>query len=406
MLEQRFQEIPEGSLTSPAGFRAGAAYAGLKTHGEDRLDLGILFSEAPCAAAGLFTRNKVCSATVPLSRSRVEGGPVQAVIVNSGCANACVGPQGMLDAKEMASLAAKKLGLAEERVLVASTGIIGVELPMTLLRRSVPMVEMATQNGHSFARAIVTTDSHPKEIAVRFKAGGADCTIGAAVKGVGMIHPNLATMLCFITSDAAVDQAFLKEALRATVDGTFNMLTVDGDTSTNDMAILLANGKAGNAPIRTNTPDAAVFSQALTHVCTTLARMIAKDGEGATKLMEVVVTGAQTLDDARNAARAVVRSPLVKSAVHGGDPNWGRIVCAIGYSGANILEEKLRLTINGIVMLDNGTPVPFLKEAASSAMREPEVHIEASLGMGEASATAWGCDLTEEYVRFNSAYST
>ena len=405
-MPERFEKIPEGTITSAAGFKAGATYAGLKTYGQDKLDLGIVASDVPCEAAGVFTTNKVASATVPLSRSRVQGGQIRAIIANSGCANACVGPQGMLDAKEMGGLAAKKLGIAEDRVIVASTGIIGVELPMALLRRSVPKIDLAAAGGHAFARAIMTTDSHAKEAAVRFVLGGKQCTLGAVAKGVGMIHPNMATMLCFITTDAAVDPALLRNALRNAVDSTLNMLTVDGDTSTNDMAIILANGKAQNPPVREGTSDADVFEEALGHLCMTLARMIARDGEGATKLMEVIVSGAASLEDARKAARSVVRSPLVKAAVHGGDPNWGRIICAIGYSGAEVVEEKLALDINGVVMLEKGTPVPFFKEAASMSMKEPEITIKASLGLGDFSATAWGCDLTEEYVRFNSAYTT
>ena len=406
MPAQGFHEIPSGTITSATGFRAGSTYAGLKTYGRDKLDLGIVASEAPCTAAGVFTTNKVCSATVPLSRSRILAGQVQAIIANSGCANACVGHQGMLDAEAMGALAAEHLGIPEAGVLVASTGIIGVELPMARLRQNVGKVEVGAEGGHGFARAIMTTDSHPKEAAVQFTIGGKRCVIGAVVKGVGMIHPNMATMLCFLTSDAAVDSEFLSGALGRAVDGTLNMLTVDGDTSTNDMAVILANGLAQNPLIRSGTPEANLFEAALGHVCATLTTMIARDGEGATKLMQVVVSGAATLEDARLAARAVVRSPLVKSAVHGGDPNWGRIICAIGSSGANVVEEKLALEINGVVMLEKGTPVPFFKEAASMSMKESDVKIEASLGLGEFSATAWGCDLTEEYVRFNSAYTT
>ncbi|MBF8299282.1 MAG: putative amino-acid acetyltransferase [Dehalococcoidia bacterium] len=400
------KEISGGTVTSPGGFSAGATYAGLKTHGQDKLDLGLLYSERPCHAAGVFTQNRVASATVPLSRSRVAAGPVQAIIVNSGCANACVGKQGMLDALEMGSLAAKQMQLPDERVLVASTGVIGVELPMALLRRAVSKIELGQQGGHHFARAIMTTDTHPKEVAATLMLGGKQCAIGAVVKGVGMIHPNMATMLCFITTDAAVDPQFLRDALHRAVDGTLNMLTVDGDTSTNDMAVILANGVAGNAPVRAGTEDAARFDEVLQHVCLTLTRMIARDGEGASKLMEVSVTGAASLADARKAARAVVRSPLVKSAVHGGDPNWGRIISAIGSSGADVQEERLKLTINGIVMLELGTPIPFFKDAAVQSMKESDIQVQASLGMGEYSALAWGCDLTEEYVRFNSAYTT
>ena len=406
MPEQRFKIIQGGTVTSPKGFSAGATYAGLKTHGEHKLDLAILCSDKPCTSAGVFTRNKVASATVPLSRQRVEKGQAQAVVVNSGCANACVGPQGMLDALEMTSLAAKKLRLAPDMVLAASTGIIGVELPMALIRKGMQKIELSPENGHVFARAIMTTDSRPKEVGVRVTLGGRECTIGAAVKGVGMIHPNMATMLCFVSTDAAVERDFLQAALGRTADRTFNMLTVDGDTSTNDMALVLANGEAGNPPVREGSEDAQAFEEALHEALVTLARMMARDGEGATKLIEATVEGALSLEDARTAARAVVRSNLVKSAVHGGDPNWGRVISAIGSSGARVAEEKMALYINGICMLDNGVPVPFYKDAAVQSMKGADIQIQARLGLGAYAATAWGCDLTEEYVRFNSAYTT
>ena len=393
-------------MTSPKGFSAGAVYAGLKTYGEEKLDLAILHSEAPCTTAGVFTRNRVVSPTVTLSRQRVQGGSAQAVIANSGCANACVGAQGMLDAVEMAALAARKLGVAEEPVLVASTGVIGVELPMALIRAAVERIELDPEGGHSFARAVMTTDTHPKETAMGFEIEGKACTLGAVAKGTGMIHPNMATMLCFIATDAAVESGFLQSALKATVDRTFNMVTVDGDTSTNDTVLALANGAAGNAPIRAETPEAELFQEALGEVCLTLTRMIARDGEGATKLIEVTVEEAASPEDARKAARSVVNSPLVKAAVYGSDPNWGRVISSIGSSGAMVQEEKLALYINGICMLDKGTPVSFFRDLAVLSMKEPEVKILARLDMGEHSATAWGCDLSEEYVRINGEYTT
>ena len=393
-------------MTSPKGFSAGAVYAGLKTYGEEKLDLAILHSEAPCTTAGVFTRNRVVSPTVTLSRQRVQGGSAQAVIANSGCANACVGAQGMLDAVEMAALAARKLGVAEEPVLVASTGVIGVELPMALIRAAVERIELDPEGGHSFARAVMTTDTHPKETAMGFEIEGKACTLGAVAKGTGMIHPNMATMLCFIATDAAVESGFLQSALKATVDRTFNMVTVDGDTSTNDTVLALANGAAGNAPIRAETPEAELFQEALGEVCLTLTRMIARDGEGATKLIEVTVEEAASPEDARKAARSVVNSPLVKAAVYGSDPNWGRVISSIGSSGAVVQEEKLALYINGICMLDKGTPVSFFRDLAVLSMKEPEVKILARLDMGEHSATAWGCDLSEEYVRINGEYTT
>ena len=406
MSAEQITTIPDGHIASAVGFTTGAIYAGLKTYGKDKLDLGLLYSSTPAAAAGVFTQNKVVSPTVTLDRQRLASRTAQAIMVNSGCANACVGPQGMLDAIAMAAIAARKLGIAEELVLVASTGIIGVELPMALLRAKIPLMDLSAAHGHQFAHAIMTTDSVPKEAAVRFTVGGKDCTIAGVAKGVGMIHPNMATMLCFVASDAAVEPVYLQDALKAAVDQSLNMVSVDGDSSTNDSCIILANGQAGNSVIRAATPEAALFEQALAQVLITLAKKIARDGEGATKLLEVIVEGAASLEDARRAARAVTSSPLVKAAVHGADPNWGRVVMALGKSGARMEEDSLVVYINDICMMDKGQPVPFFKEAAVVSMREPDVRVRARLGVGQHTATAWGCDLTEEYVRYNSAYTT
>jgi len=403
---QPITPVPHGGVTSPAGYLAGATYAGLKTYAKDKLDLGLLVSEAPCQAAGVFTQSKVVSASVLLDRERAAKGPVRAIVANSGCANACVGPQGMLDAKAMTALAAKKLGVKEDEVLAASTGMIGVELPMAPIRAGIDKIELARDGGARFARAIITTDTHPKETAVSFTLGGKACVIGAAAKGAGMIHPDMATMLCFITTDAAVEPGLLAPVLKAAADRSLNMVTVDGDSSTNDMVLLLANGRAGNRPIAAGTPEAGLFSQALTEACVHLAKSIAKDGEGASKLIEVTVEGAASLDDARRAARAIASSPLVKTAVHGADPNWGRVVAALGRSGADVDEGKLALSMNEIWVFDNGAPVPFFHEAARVSMQEPEVRILVRLHLGPHAATAWGCDLTEAYVRFNSEYTT
>ena len=407
-MEGQLKSIAGGTITSPRGFSAGAVYAGLKTQGQDKLDLALLCSERPCVVGGLFTQNRVVSPTVPLTRQRVARGQAQAIVVNSGCANACVGPQGMLDAVEMASIAARKLGLPEEEVLVASTGIVGVELPMALIRSAIGGITISSpEGGHAFVRAIMTTDTYPKETALGFQIDGKECTIGAVAKGVGMIHPDMATLLCFITTDAAVEPGFLQAALKEAVDLSINMVTVDGDTSTNDMAVVLANGLAGNSPIRPETPEAQLFQKALTQVCVTLTRMVALDGEGATKLIEATVEGAATQEDARRAARAIASSLLVKAAIHGNDPNWGRIVVALGYSGAAVEEQRLGLYINEICVMDEGMPIAFFKDAAIASMRDvPEVKIRAGLGLGEHRATAWGCDLSEEYVRFNSQYTT
>lgn len=406
MAEIHPSPIEEGTVTSPKGFLAGATYVGLKTYGEDKLDLGLLCSQNSCSTAGVFTRNAVVSPTVPLTRTRVSTGAAQAVIANSGCANACVGPQGMLDALEMGSLAAKRVGVGDEAVLVASTGIIGVELAMARIRASIANIELSHDGGHAFARSIMTTDSHPKETAVLLKLGDVPCVVGGAAKGVGMIDPSMATMLCFITTDAAVEPQALDSALRRAVDRTFNMVSVDGDMSTNDMVVVLANGMAGNEPVRSETREADLLEEGLFDVCRTLTKMTARDGEGATKLIEVTVRGAETPEHAKAAARGVVRSSLVKAAVHGSDPNWGRVAMAIGASGAHVREDLLALYINGICMLDQGRPIPFFKDAAVLTMQEQEVRIIADLGLGTHEATAWGCDLTEDYVRFNSQYTT
>ena len=400
------ESVQNGSITSPAGFSAGATYAGLKTYGQDKLDLCLLHSEVPCAAAGVFTRNQIVSPSVVLTRERLADHQAQAIIVDSGCANACVGPYGMIDAREMTELAAKHLDVPVEDVLVASTGIIGVELPMALVRTAVEKIQVFESGGREFARAIMTTDSHPKETAVSFEIDGRRCTIGGTVKGVGMIHPDMATLLGFLTTDAAVEPGFLRAVLTEVVNLSLNMVTIDGDSSTNDSVIIMANGLAGNAPIQAETPEAELFQQALLEVCVPLTKMVARDGEGATKLIEVAVEGAKTLEDARVAAKTIASSPLVKAAVHGADPNWGRVIVALGRSGAAVEESRLALYMNEICVFDEGAPVAFFKEAAVVSMREPEVRIRVKLGLGEYEATGWGCDLTEEYVRFNSEYTT
>ncbi|MBI2866821.1 MAG: bifunctional glutamate N-acetyltransferase/amino-acid acetyltransferase ArgJ [Chloroflexi bacterium] len=399
--------IPDGTITSAKGFLAGAVHCGLRQR-KELPDLTLLVSEREAAAAGVFTRNKVRagSVTVCIEHLAASGGKARAIIVNSGSANACVGEQSVKDAGEMAALAARKVGVPPEQVLIASTGVIGVELPMGLIRKGVPRIPLSQNGGNNFARAIMTTDLVPKEAAVSLTLGGKDVVIGGAAKGSGMIHPDMATMLAFIATDAAVEQSFLQAALRRAADVSFNMVSVDGDTSTNDCVLLLANGAAGNGPVAAQSPEAAAFEDALAAVCKTLAIKIAQDGEGAKKLITVIVSGARSDADARQAARTIVSSNLLKTAVHGSDPNWGRVLAALGRSGAEIEESKIRVEINGICTLDNGVPIPFYKEAAKVAMSEPEVVVRVSLNLGDRSATAWGCDLTAEYVTINSAYTT
>ncbi|MFH1141652.1 MAG: bifunctional glutamate N-acetyltransferase/amino-acid acetyltransferase ArgJ, partial [Chloroflexota bacterium] len=282
----------------------------------------------------------------------------------------------------------------------------GVELPMALIRRNVGNIHPSPQGGHDLAKAIMTTDTHPKEMAISLKLNGRKITLGGIAKGSGMIHPNLATMLCFMTTDAPVEKEFLKQALQEAVNASFNMIDIDGDQSTNDSVILLANGAAGGEPIKDGTPAAQAFQEGLNYLSIGLAKELARDGEGATKLIEAVVEGAKTVENARAIAREVVSSLLVKAAIHGNDPNWGRIIMAVGKSGVDIDETKIALFINDICIMEEGRPIPYFKDAIIAAMSASEVSLRIHLNLGEASATAWGCDLTEEYVTFNAAYTT
>jgi glutamate N-acetyltransferase/amino-acid N-acetyltransferase len=390
--------IPDGTVTSPKGFVAGAVEAGIKASGGP--DLGLLFSPNFCMAAGMFTANRVKAAPVILSQQHIAKGRAQAIVANAGCANACTGDQGLDDAIEMAQLAANRLGVIRNDMLVASTGVIGERLSMERIREKLGEIELSKEGGHDLARAIMTTDTRPKEVAI--DAG--DFTVGGIAKGSGMIHPTLGTMLAFLTTDAAVGSDFLKEALREAVDATFNMVTVDGDTSPNDTVFVLANGMAGS--VKEGTEEAGVFQQALTVACAALARGIAADGEGATKLIEVTVEGARTLGDARAAARTVAGSPLVKAAVHGCDPNWGRVIAALGRSGCEMDELRIDLFLGKILIVEKGSVVPFDEEEASAAMADDKVPIRVCLNLGEHSGTAWGCDLSAEYVTINSEYTT
>ena len=401
-MEANIEFIPEGAVTSPKGFQAGATCAGIKK--EAKLDLGILFSEVPCVATALFTTNKVKAAPIVLCQERLQGGRAVAVVVNSGCANAFTGEQGLRDAAEMAGLAAERIGVSPEDVLVTSTGVIGQELPMRLIKTGIDQIIPSTEGGHSLVKAMMTTDTVPKEVAAR--VGGSECIIGGVTKGSGMIHPELATMLCFLTTDAAIDLDFLKLTLRKAADISFNMVSIDGDTSTNDMVLVMANGLAGNKPISQDSRQAGVFQQALDQVCIYLAKSIARDGEGASKLIEVTVSGAPSVAEARLAARTIVSSPLVKTAVYGSDPNWGRIIAAVGRSGVEVVESKIDLYIGDICVVKGGRPLPFDKRSVVEVLRGSEVSIGLNLNLGTAPATAWGCDLSEEYGTINRQYTT
>ena len=399
--------VDSGTVTTPQGFMAGATYAGLKTFAEDKLDLAILFSETPCNTAGVFTTSTVKSPGVTVDKERLaQGIPMRALIVNAGIANACVGEQGYIDAIEMTALAAAKTGVQAEEVMVCSTGVIGVELPMSLIREGVEQIDLRGNAGPDMARAIMTTDTRAKEVAVSFEVDGHRLNLGGIAKGSGMIHPNMATMLSFLATDATVEPWFLQRALGQVADETYNMLTVDGDSSTNDTVLLMANGAANAPEISAASPGADTFIEALRAVCTHLTRELARDGEGASHLIVVEVAGAADTADARAAARTIASSSLVKSAVFGTDPNWGRVLAALGRSGAAADEEKIDLFINGVCIMEAGKPIPFHRDAVVALMKRPEVTFRLQLGLGDGDATAWGCDLTEEYVIINSAYTT
>ncbi|MDZ4245631.1 MAG: bifunctional glutamate N-acetyltransferase/amino-acid acetyltransferase ArgJ [Dehalococcoidia bacterium] len=406
IIKAKLATIAKGSVTSPQGFMAGATYAGIKQPGKGVLDLGILASEAQCQAAGLFTTNKVQSAPVKISKKHLKSHQAGAIIVNSGCANACTGKKGLADTEEVIAMVAEGLSLSPENILAASTGIIGTYLPVNKISENLDKIVFSAEGGHDFARAMMTTDTFPKQKAVKVTVGETEFVIGGVAKGAGMIHPDLATMLCFITTDAAVEPGFLQRALKKAVEASLNMISIDGDTSPNDTVIILANGMAGNEEIKGSSLMAVPFQQALQEVCISLARDIARDGEGATKIIEVRVQGAKNLGDARRAARYVVSSPLVKAAIHGNDPNWGRIMVAMGMSGAEIRESRVELFINGHLLFKKGEPQSYSDPEVSSSLNQSEVVILVDLHLGRARATAWGCDLSEEYVTANSDYST
>jgi glutamate N-acetyltransferase/amino-acid N-acetyltransferase len=373
----------------------------------DKLDVALLYSEAPCTAAGVYTQCKVVAAPVVITRKHLADEVAQAVIANSGCANAATGEQGMRDAVEMAQIAAGRLGLDPHQVVVASTGVIGTFLSMERMRHGVEAIELSSSGGLAFAQGIMTTDTRPKQSAVKF----GEYTLGGATKGAGMIHPNMATTLTFLTTDAPLAAPFLSRTLKEAVDVSFNMIDVDSDTSTNDMVVVLANGLAGGEEINDDHPLAPPFASALTHVCTDLAKAIVADAEGGTRVIETTVVGAASPEDARLAAREVVRSLAVKTAVYGHDPNWGRVLAAVGNSGCRMAEAKTSLWLvdaqgHELCLLKQGSPQPLAEGEAKPYFEALEVRFRVDLGLGDDTATAWGSDLTEEYVRLNSLYTT
>ncbi|MBQ3866722.1 MAG: bifunctional glutamate N-acetyltransferase/amino-acid acetyltransferase ArgJ [Clostridia bacterium] len=398
-----------GGVCAPLGFRAGGVVAGIRK--KTKRDLGLIVSDVPCSAAAVYTRNLVKGAPLLVTKAHIADGSAQAVIVNSGNANTC-NADGIAVAEETTALAAEALGLEKEDVAVASTGVIGQPLSVAPIRGAMPalIADLSRDGSARAAEAIMTTDTVKKEIAVSFTLGGKTCRLGGIAKGSGMIHPDLATMLVFLTTDAAVSPAMLQKALSEDVVKTFNMVSVDGDTSTNDTVLILANGLAGNAPVTEEGADLAAFMAALNTVTVYLCRAIAADGEGATKLLECHVTGAPDEKTAGTVAKSVVTSSLLKAAMFGADANWGRVLCAVGYSGADVDVGAVGVAFESaagrVTVCENGAGVPFSEEEAKRILTEKEILILVSLGDGAASSCAWGCDLTYDYVKINGDYRT
>lgn len=399
-------ETFQGGVASPMGFTAAGQYVGIKAAGRG-LDLALIVSDRPATAAGMFTTNKAQAAPVTVTKANLAAsrGVARAVIVNSGCANACTGSVGMQDAQDMASLTAALVGCPADQVLVASTGVIGVNLKMDRIREGLPKTyaTLGADQGPAAARAIMTTDPFPKEAAARVNVGGRTITVGGAAKGSGMIEPMMATMLGFVTTDAAVPLPLLERALREVVNDTFNAITVDGECSTNDCVMMLANGASG-VTIDDTSYDA--FTEAVRAVCLPLALGIVRGGEGATKLVTVNVSGAANADEARRCAKAIANSPLVKTAIHGGDPNWGRLIAVAGRAGVAFDLEKAAVTIGPITLFKDGRPYDEHAPEAANYLKNDELTVGVELGAGTASSTVWTCDLSAEYVKINAEYRT
>ena len=400
------EEHKKMGITFPQGFKAAGVKAGIKKSGN--LDLALIYTEKEAAVAGTFTKNQVAAAPVYVSKEVVKGGKAHAICANAGCANACTGEQGLADARAMAKEAADAVGCAASEVIVASTGVIGVQLPMDKVKKGVKAAaaELSENGSVNAGNAIITTDTYSKACATEVEIGGKKVRFGAIAKGSGMIQPDMATMLCFITTDAAIDQPLLQAALSEVVEVTFNMISIDGDMSTNDMAIVLANGAAGNATITKKDKDYEIFRNTLKELCTGLSQRIAADGEGATKFLTIHVTGAKTFESAKQVGMSVAKSPLVKTAFFGEDPNWGRVICAVGYSGVPMEPEKTVVKFGGIAVYDKGVGAKFDEAALRKVMAEHDVVIDVELGLGNAEATVWSCDFSYEYVKINGEYHT
>ena len=399
-----------GGVCAAKGFTANGILCGIRK-GRTKNDLSLIVSSVPAAAAAVYTQNKVKGAPLTVTKQHISDGKAQAVIANSGNANTC-NANGIEIAEAMCRLVADGIGISENDVVVASTGVIGQVLSIDPIAKAMPalIAGLSEEGSDAAAQGIMTTDTVKKELAVEFTAGGRTCRLGGIAKGSGMIHPNMATMLVFLTSDIAISPALLQKALSEEIAASFNMLSIDGDTSTNDMVTVLANGLAGNPEITEENEDYLAFAEALHAVTSSLCRMLAKDGEGATKLLVCTVTGADTLTDARIAAKSVISSSLLKAAMFGADANWGRILCAVGYSGAAVdpgqVDVSFRSAKGEIAVCEKGAGIPFSEEKAKEILSEDEIDILISAGDGAFSATAWGCDLTYDYVKINGDYRT
>ena len=397
------QEI-NGGVTAPIGFKAAGVHGGIKMN---KKDVAIIFSETLASAAGMFTLNKIAAAPVIIDKEQLlKNGKYSAIVCNSGIANACTGEQGMKDGYETIRIVSEQLNIAKDEVLIASTGVIGKKLFMEKLSKgiSIAVKTLSKENHTAAAEAIMTTDTFSKEYAIKFKCVNEDITIGGMAKGSGMIKPNMATMLAFITTDASISNELLKEALSIAVNKSFNRISVDNDTSTNDMVLILANGRSRSPELKKDSEEYYLFLEMLIKVCKALAKMVVKDGEGATKLIEVNVKNASKPEYALKAARAIADSYLVKTAIHGADANWGRIIAAVGYSDIEFIPEKITLKINGIQILDEGYNVIFNEKDAKKVLMRKEIKIEVDLQNGEHEETIWTSDLSKEYITINASY--
>ena len=406
-------EMISGGVCAAQGFRAAGLHVGVKTHNVNKKDVALIVSDAPCAAAAMFTKNVVQAAPIHVTRAHLAAGRVRAVIANSGNANACA-PHGEENAERMCAAAASALGCAPEEVLVASTGVIGQTLKVDVIEKGVPelfgLLERSDGASDAAAHAIMTTDTVKKECAAEVIIGGKTVRIGGIAKGSGMIHPNMGTMLCFLTTDCAISSAMIKTALLETVNVSFNRISVDGDTSTNDSCVVLANGLAGNGEIREKGPDYEAFLAALRALCVELAKKMASDGEGAKHLITCAVSGARDERSAETIAKSVISSTLTKAAIFGADANWGRVLCAMGYSGEDFdpdrVDVRFASAAGEIMVCEKGRGLDFDEAAAKKILTEHDVEILISMGQGEGSCTCWGCDITYDYIKINGDYRT